>query len=628
MATAPNCAMTSDQVKEAFLAAPPLIAESIIDLTVKHPNWMRDIFEVEEWPRGNGTIMEQLVFRGRMPQIERGFEQWKKLNNNSGCQPCTGPDPSYNWTNFGGNGFERKITELMSREFRSPAYNIKEIQTTAHFDEVFAKIVENLYRQVDFFKEMNIGLNTLTMLAKKYVVDSGGAKPNTSNPYLYPALGTATISSLNITMLEYFYEYLRKNPSAVPYDVINGSPIFALECSHQLLAHLYRDDPDLRQDVRFSGMANENLMKYNFMTTIRGMFIPAPMLYPRRFKADVSGNLIEVLPFVNDVPLEVGEYTDFNPLYEQAPYEEVILHGKFPFKIFYMPTETTLGDNSSFGPEFAWFNSWLWINPLTVEDPFRRVGYFATSATIGVSQQFSDAIYSIVVQRPPVSLMVTFFPSPICPPVDPSCSNEIPATGCPCPLILGYNQNPITLTNYFFNLATPTTAVADDSIQLGLDNGAYLTGTVANVSSDSLSVEVTFGAGTDLGTCDHFTTLFCDDTLGCSSDVLTATDCRSDVTDAVTLFLKSPIKATDVNDVITATMGDGTTQNLKVVSVDFAQNAWTVQYAAGYTPTDGNNAPLSADMLCDRHGILSVCVPPSTDSTCPACGGPTYTQCS
>jgi len=177
--------------------------------------------------------------------------------------------------------------------------------------------------------------------------------------------------------------------------------MFALTCSHELLSRLYRDDPQLRQDVRFSSEANNLLEKYNFMSTIRGMFIAAPVLYPRRFKI-VEGEPVEVLPFVNNVPSEAGAYTDINGDYQDssvATHEEIILNGKYPFKIFYMPTESTLGQNTSFGPEWSFFNSWSWINPLTVQDPARRNGFFFTSATIGVSQQFSDGVYSILVSN-------------------------------------------------------------------------------------------------------------------------------------------------------------------------------------------------------------------------------------
>ena len=603
--------MQGVEVQEAFLKAPPLISQQILDLTIKHPSWLRDLYEVEEWPRGNGTVMEQLVFRGALPEIERGFDKWKRLGGNTGCDVGCSPDCGYNWTQFGGHGFDRKVTELMRREFRSPSYCIAEIQTTAHFTEVFAKIVEQLYAQVDFQKEVNIGQNFLTGLAKKFVIDSGGAKVNSANPYVYRPIGTARLSTLNITMLEFFYEQMRRLPDCVPYDVINGAPVFSLIASHQLLSRLYRDDPNLRQDVRFSGMSNDLLLKYNFMSTIRGMFISAPILYPRRFNVNlVSGAWEEVLPFVNGVPAEVGAYTGFNPAYESATHEEVILHGKFPFKVFQFPTETTLGGNSSFGPEYSWFNSWQWINPQTQQDPFRRVGYFATSASIGLSQQFSDGIFGVLVERPQQRSMATFLPEPECPPDAVVCSNEVPRVGCPCPQIMTVSANPITAGRYFFTFAVPISATLESSIQLGLDTGGYITGTLKALSSDGFNADIAISGMCP--SCVHFTSIYCDSTLGCRSTALSVNSCMVGSTPALHVVLKNPIKA-GAGQAVTAIFCDGTTAVFTISAVDSCSNTYTG----------------TLDSTCkDLTNIVTLCVPPSTDATCPSCTAtPTLTYC-
>lgn len=608
----PSCVLTDTQIQEAFLAAPPLIQQQILDLTIKHPSWLRDLFPISEWPAGNGTVMQQLVFRGAMPPIERGFDNWSKQTNNTGCDPCTGPNCAYHWTAFGGNGFERKTTELMSREFRSPSYCIKEIQTTAHFMEVFAKIVENLYAQIDFFKEINIGQNVLTGLAKKFVVDSGGAKPNRQNPYVYRNTGTARLSMLNIELLEFFYEYMRRIPDAVPFDVVNGSPVFSIIASHQLLARLYRDDPNLRQDVRFSGLANDLLSKYNFMSTIRGMFIAAPVLYPRRFNL-VNGDPVEVLPFVNDIPMEIGSFTGMNPAYEAATHEEVILHGKYPFKLFFMPTQTTLGENTSFGPEFSFMNNWMWVNPMTSEDPFRRVGYFATSAQIGISQQFSDAIFAILVERPKVTLMGAWLPEAPCPPTPVDCDNEVPAVGCPCPIVTAVIPNPITAGNYFVTFALGLDVAADDTVQLGTSTGGYVTGTVESVNADGTVVEFSF-TQTIVCAADFFTTVYCDSTLGCYAEVEAYNPNCTDNTRA-DLVLSNPIKADTNADTVTVYFGDGTNSSATVVGTpNMATLVWTVDFGS--------------TVFCDnKGGVIAICVPPGTDGSCGACGGPVVTAC-
>lgn len=617
-----NCDLTQSQVTEAFLAAPPAISRQIYNQTVKIPRWVSELWELEPFPLGQGTQMQQLILRGQMPAIERGFQGWKKLNNNAGCNPCEGPSCSYNIKAMGGTGIERLAFELMARDFQSPTYCIKEIQTTAHYEQIFSQIVRNLYTQIAFEKEMNIGFNFLTGLAKKYVIDSAGAQPNPENPYFYRPQGGATLSGLNIEMLEAFYEYMRLQPDAVPYDNINGAPIFALECSPQLLSRLYRDDPQLRQDVRFSGLANDLVTKYNFMSTIRGMFIAAPILYPRRFFYDAAATAwVEVLPFINNVPLEVGSFTDVNPDYINpsiATHEEVLLHGKYPFKVYYLPTEQSLGQNTSFGPEYSFMNAWSWINPLTPTDPARREGFFFTSATIGLAPQFSRAIYGILVQRPAAGLMFSINPQPTCPVSPPNCDNTVPPVGCPCSLITTAFQNPVT-GDTILELAVPLSPVPNesDTIQFGIDTGGYLVGTVVAAAEDGSSVEVTFPGGTDLGLCDHFTSIFCDNTMGCSATV--QSQCTSG-TGAIKVVLSNPIKAATDDEQVVLTFTDGTTATADVSGTpNLSTLTWVFDNIAGNTSF--------APGTCGVPAIVSVCVPPGTDASCPACGAPSFVQC-
>lgn len=600
--------MTPDKVQEAFLAAPPLIAQQILDLTIKHPNWLRDQFETEQWPTGSGTIMEQLVFRGALPQIERGLDQWRKIPNTSGCSPCDSPDCSYNWTPLGGHGFERKLTELAQREFRSPSYCINEIQTTANFKQVFAKIVENLYRQIDFFKEVNIGQNVLTLLAKKCMVDAGGAKFNPQNPYVYRNTGGVRLSTLNIEMLEFFYEHMRRLPDAIPYDVVDGAPIYAVVASHQLLARMFRDNANIRQDVRFSGAANDLLTKYNFMSTTRGMFINVPILYPRRFDV-VAGVPVEVLPFVNDVPAEVGAFTYLNPAYEAAAYEEVLIHGKFPFKLFYMPTEQTLGEGATFGPEDSFMNSFMWVNPQTVCDPFRRVGFFATAAKMGVGQQFSDGIYGVLVERPRVALMAMYTPEPECPPETVTCDNIVPSVECPCPVVVSITASPFTSGNYIFVLATPVTGAPGHTVSFRYDNGTCVDGELVQISSDGKTIEVDI----DLcdGVCENIIGLCCSTPqVPCSARVISASDCAG----VLTVVLSNAIRAS-VGERVTAYSGDCLTSTLEIVSIDPCTLTYTLQFPNLMLAAQPNEV----DVLCQVGGIYKICVPPETDATCPAC---------
>lgn len=605
-----ECLMNLEAVRGAFLAAPPAIAKEIKDYTLRTPSFIGDAAKIIPWETGQGTAMMQLEFRGELPPMETDFNRWAKINSNVGCDPCQGPGCGYNITTVGGFGFNQKIRELMSRELVSQEFCIADIQTTVDFGKVFGKLVENLYRQVAWMKEVNINFNFLTRIAKKFIVDSGGVKANSQNPYVYRPLGTARISALNPQILEFFYEWMVKMPEVEPYDVIQGSPIFALVASKQIISHMYRDDPNLRQDIRFSGYANDLITKYNFVNTIQGQFFPVTWMWPRRFN-NVGGQLVQVLPTVQNVPMNYGSYTGLNPAYESAQYEEVLLMGKTPMEIMVLPTETSLGANTSFGPEPSYFDYWKFVNPETPTDPLRRSGFFITSAKISINSSNSEGVFAILVERPAVNAIASFLPGQSCPPTPEECTNEVPAVGCPCPLILNVFADPITAGQYYITLSAPTTAEAEDEIQLGVNTGGYVTATVVSVSEDGKSILVTIED--IIPTNCTFTSIYCDSTLGCSATVLGYDPSCTDVQN-IGVILSNPLKADTVGDTVTVYFGDGTSASATVVSVDMTVPSMVLDLGATF---------------CDQvGGVIAVCVPPGTDATCPACGeGPVITQC-
>lgn len=611
-----QCVLPPIQTNQAFLAAVPLIQQQILNFSLQSPSFLAEFWDLEEFPLGNGVYAKQIIFRGGMPKIERGFEAWKALPNNTGCDPCNPSGCGYNWTKFGGHGFEVKMTELMKRDFYSDGYCLDEIVTTADFTSVFDQIVTNLYQQIKFFKEQNIGLNTLTGIAKKFVVDSGGAKPNTANVYVYPNTGTARLSMLNIEIFQFFYEWMTRIPGVQPLMMANGNmPVYGAMASGELWSRLWRDDPQLRQDVRFSSEADSLLSRYNFMSTVRDMFLPISIQWPRRFKL-VAGVPVEILPTINDVPLQVGTYTSVNPEYMSATHEEVILFGKSPFKILYQAMPQTLGSNTSFGPEPVFMNNWQWINPMTNQDPFRRVGYFATSARMGVSQQYSEGVFAILVERASPAIMGSWLPAPSCPPEDVDCDNEIPATGCPQPVILGWDASPFVADRWTLHLGLPTTAIPGDTLQIGLKSGGYINGLVVTVNADGDYVEVDLASGTDLLAygCQEVTTLFCINGLLCSSDVMEYAVVCADAT-RLTLTLANPIRADTAADVVTVFYGNGDSVSATVVTANMLTNVWVVD--------------IGGTAFCDQvGGVVYICTPTGTDATCPACDQvPTFTQC-
>lgn len=645
--SATNCYISYEQVNEAFLKAPPAITASIKDKSITHPNFEADLPEYKTFPLGQGVTLTETIHRGSLPEFEIGLGRWKKMQGEAGCNDCVGPDCGYNWSVLGGNSFDSRTMVMMERDFRSQPYCIKTIQTTHQYEDIFAKIVDNIFRQIDFHKEFNIVGNVKNMLSKKYVVDSDGIKTNRADPFTWPALGSAVLSALNIYIFTRFYQMIRRQPDAEPFDVIDGKPVFAVQGSEEIFADMYRDDPNLREDIRWSSQADALLTKYNFMYTIRGMFIIVPSLYPPRYNAP-GGVVTQIAPFVNGIPAEVGEYSSFNPDYENAAYEGLYIHGKHPFALYSMPTASSLGQGTDFGPEVSWFDNFKWINPETEEDPFRRSGWFATHATLGVAPQSTESLYQLLVPRTGMNALFTNPRQPTAPATSQNISNSIPSQSCPCPQIKSVVPNPITAGRYFFEFYTPITGSIDSNVTFGLTNGGSKVGVLKALAGNNLTADIDLGAGWLPSQCLEFVSIFCQNTLECSSYVLGGSDCRSSETGVFKLYLEAPIKAVTAGNTVTAIFGNGTTTSLSVVSVNMQKSEWTFRYASGSGPTDnpsgtllgtyatnqvylGNSAdaiPLAGDFFCDRGLPRKICVPTATDNTCPACTvGPTITQC-
>ena len=609
--------ITPEQVNESFIVNAPLISDTIRNMSIAAPSWFRDVYTATPWPEGEGTLMQEFTFRSELPQIEEGFDEWSLVDNPSGCEDVCAPNSAYNISVLGGHSFQSKITRLMSRDFKSADYSVKAIQNTRQHQQVFSEIVKNLYNQVNFQKEFNVGQNYMTMLAKKLLIDSGGFKANTEDPYVYRPKGTATLSALTIGALEFLYEFIRRIPDIVPYGINNGMQTYAMVASPQLIARLYRDDPTLRADVRDSSMADDLVKKYNITATIRDMFFAVPYLYPRRFRWTGSKR-VRVLPFVKGIPGITGTFAGVNPQYEDPSYathEEVLIHGKDPMGLYYQPTAQTIGEGTDFGPEPGFWDVFHWINPQTREDPMRRVGFYMTTATIGLKANNSEGLFGILVPRAPVSTVIGFYPSAPTPPSADEVTNVVPDVGCPVPMIKSVTPNPVVAGNYFVVLEAPVDVEAEDIIQLGATTGGYVLGEVVAVTADGKAVEVTITE--DLPSCDRFVSMFSGEGLGCSAKVRSYSSPVGTDATQIRLVLDRPIKADTASDGILLKYGNGDTQTGTVVGTpDMINNVWVVDIGA----TAFN------DIV---GGIVEICVPTATDASCPACdaGSVTIGQC-
>lgn len=617
--------ISTESTTQAFIANAPLIGATIKNMELQAPNWYRDLLKPQPWPEDGGLSIQELEYHGELPQVEEGFDSWELLDDPSGCGVICTPNCGYNFHALEGNAFNSRTFRVMRKDFRTDDFCVTSISSTRQFEQVFAAMLQGFYNQIAFHKEVNVGQNFISQIAKKYVIDSAGYKPNSGDPYTYLPKGDTTLSALTIEGLEFFYQQLRMLPRIQPLGMSNGMPLYAAVASPELLTSIYRDDPKIRTDLRAAAAGNveygnDLIQRYNLNYTIRDMFLPISYLTPRRFYWDGTNlRWVRVLPWVKGVKGTVGTYTDVNPLYmdpSYATHEEIIIHGLDPIGLMTRQDPSTLGEGSSFGPQpgNGFWDNFQWSNPETRDDPGRLMGFYWTRAQIALIAR--GDVYAILVPRKPLGAMVRFYDTNLtCPPAATECDNEVAAPGCPSPTISSFYPHPTLASTYFVCFTVPIDAEADDTILLESQTHGYVTATVLEdgVSSDGTCFMVSI-SGT-VPTCDRFVRVFNALDLQCSSDVLKYETVSGDNTQ-LNLLLRNPIRAYTNGQSVTLKYGDGTSVTATLVSagINMMTNVWRVDIG-GTAFSDTVN------------GVVEICVPTATVATCPGCTGPTETQC-
>lgn len=615
--------ITTEDTKQAFIANAPLIAKTLNNMELQAPNWYRELLKPEPWPEGAGLSLQEIEYNGELPQAEEGFGSWELLDDPSGCGALCTPNCGYNFHNLEGNAFTSKTFRVMRKDFRTPDFCVTKISSTRDFEQVFSAMVQGFYNQIAFHKEVNVAQNYMSQTTLKYMADSAGFKPNSGDPFSYLPKGSTTLSAPTIEAMEFFYQQIRMLPNIKPFGFSNNMPLYAAVASPELLTSIYRDDPKIRTDLRYAaagdaGYGNDLIQRYNLNYTIRDMFLPIGYLTPRRFRWDSgTSTWVRVLPWIKGVKGTVGTLTSINPLYmdpSYATHEEMIIHGQDPFGLYTRQDPTSIGQGTSFGPQpgDGFWNNFQWSNPETRDDPGRLVGFYWTRAQIALISR--GVSFGIMWPRKPLSTMVRFYNTNLtCPPEEESCSNVLAAPACPEPTIASFIANPVTEGNYFVTFTVPVDAVAEDILLLESTSGGFVSAEVVTASADDLTFEVTITG--DVSSCPRYFKLWNINDMACSSAVEKYSTVSGDATQ-LDLVLRAPIRAYQNTQAVTLKYGDGTTQSATVVAagVDITKNIWRVDI--------GGTA-----FVDNVNGIVEICVPTSTVSSCPGCSGPTETQC-
>lgn len=609
------------QVDRAFKLSEQFIDSQIGERLISMPRFWVNMFPVKPFPDGVGLTLDKVRFFGDIGPQYDGFDGWRKVEiSRSATESALRGDHDacgYKWEDVG-HGLETISYSLFQRDLRTRPVCIKDIRTFWQYQEVQSMIYKNLANITANMREQ-LNRNAAMSFAVKYVA-LPGFPINADNPYNLPQIPTnVKVGKLTYSLLKRFYPQLAQEAGEFAVESIGNAPAFGV-CAHpDTLDQMVYDDPEVRQDIRLQSPRDGSLIKKYGLTDRMGQFVFMPDMYAPRYSFDTAGNLVRVMPWDNNIEIEIGTRPVTSAAYHNARFELVLLMTKGLFSLRTRKAISSVGGATDFDSETAMFE-WKWHNPPCKEDPYRRTGRYVTTGEIGVEPGDFTDIVAILVERKPEANVLSFWPDGV------SCTELQPVEECvvtspdTCPQVVGccgtIESDQLLLT---FNTAPDVSD--EEAIELVLANGGTIAATVKEISADGTKLVVEFA--TDVQ-CEPgaIVAIKCDDSPGfCTSTVSGCIDCRSNTLNAAWLYLDRALKCMAVGDYVQVCFGDGTQAAMQIQTVDAPNLRIAVRYSTGpyggpYGASDGGS-PSTYDLCCDRKGVMSVCCL-GTDG-CPAC---------
>lgn len=616
MACGENCACSPLVVDQAFREAEPFIEREIRDRTYQMARYLVDFAPVKLFNDGIGYTQTKVRFYGDIgPQFD-GMDGWRREQRSHPADNLREAHDAcgYVWEEVG-HGYEELQWYLMKRDLRTPDICIEDIRTYWEYEQMQELIFKNLAEITVNMREQ-VNRNAIISFSVKYVLTSNGLETNTLNPRELPNLGTVgegedtrvTVGKLNFRVLKRLYNALVREAAPYALESVNGRPVFGLMASDDVLDDLFLEDPQMRYTIDHSSQVDSIINRYNFIETVRNMFITIPDMYAPRYKVDNAGNLTRVFPYERDVIIQSGTRPAPNPEYDNAPYELVTILTKDLFCLRTRKAITTAGGQTDFEAETGMFE-WKWHNPPRYCDPNRRVGYYYANGRIGIEPGDFTDIPAILVARRPASLDASFWPAPTCPPTQEECTNALPTQGCPTSKVAGCMPD-ISNAHYLqFKLTKALSTAVNDDVIVKLNTGATIKATVLAKSTDNTLVKLDFGV--DVECIPNFYLEVIDD----------ATDyvgrCNSPVIEDA--CLSTGYRALRVEHLLSNSLvAHTTTVTGSTVYLYLSTNEWITGEVMAIDKTAMIYSVNPTTTLVDEC-IVKICVPTAVDSTCPSC---------
>jgi hypothetical protein len=371
----------------------------------EHPMVFRDRIMREQYPLFNGLSQKTQIWHpGLGPQA--GISDWTSIQvstvgggQDAGYNACVIDDPqTYTY------GVEAKEYSGKTTEWRSPVICVKDTMWT-----------EEARKQVGYIYGMGIMITSQAwevysreMYMKfasdadnLYVLAEGDLLGGTSPKFEYDPFTTYTynegpyslderitvlkldagveVSTLNFSYLDLLHTFIADESPGAALGNEGGLPTVGLMLHLHDFEKMFRDDPDLRQDMRY---ATPSMLFDNYaqtFKTMRGWGIIHDRRQMRFKYWKIGGDsklwFRRVLPMREGRALAIGNLPEVNPDYHTAEIAVAVAFLKDVFKIRIPPKVDSLGAQTSFGPAPGFSGDWQWINYPSDSNPLREIGY-------------------------------------------------------------------------------------------------------------------------------------------------------------------------------------------------------------------------------------------------------------
>jgi hypothetical protein len=396
----PLACLTHDAINNRFVTATGVITDLYFKQNVCLDPW-RSRFKQREFPLGQGTNPSYVKLFRTIPYQDLEMLPLGLSSCDSsfdGQNPYSGCDPGYINLPLMGQ-LLKQMTIYRSPRIRTPEICLLDLQLSHDPTSMIDAQIDNLTFATSWYWSELTLKNLIDGIYNQWVIQpySDGSIPE----------GKGTLPQIEATQ-HITVGVLDRITQQLMYKGVGCSdgngcnqPVFDFYIGGESANNMIRQDPVLRQDMRFSDDANTLLGGMNaFKCKEYHGYKFNYVAYPPRFNF-VGGEYVRVLPFGPGIPVTIGPDQEVTAEYEAALYESAFVIPTPDVMQWLVPPLQLRFNKVTFGgqgtPNYA--GDFAWLNYQTDCNTDKSKGFFEAQFLVGWDFPFPEYGFFIVFKR-------------------------------------------------------------------------------------------------------------------------------------------------------------------------------------------------------------------------------------